>query len=64
MIDCHGQTHERPTFMCDAGVFRKAHGQDNHDQYHGIHAEDLRKPDRNLPAGRAQERVSRDSALF
>jgi hypothetical protein len=45
------------------GRIPELHGQDNHDQYHGIHAEDLQTPDRKLPAGRAQEPVSRDSAL-
>jgi hypothetical protein len=54
VIDCHGQTHDVANlYVCDCGRIPEVHGQDNHDQYHGIQAEDLRTPDRKLPAGRA-----------
>jgi hypothetical protein len=40
-----------PTFMCVTRAYSEVHGQDNFDQYHGIHAEDVRALGRNLNKG-------------
>jgi hypothetical protein len=42
----------------------RAHGQDDHDQHHGIYVADMRTHDRKFPLGRPPARLNPDLALY